>query len=247
MAKWFYKNLCVTLCLGVFVANFFYMKGLTTKTDKIFNTLSKLSSVKEFSLIGGTALSLQINHRLSEDLDFCKWKKHKNDNPTINLSLIENELNSIGTIERKNILDFNQVDYLVNGVKLSFYANKLYQSPVKKYVLVHNNIKTADIESIGIMKLELMLRRSFFKDYYDLYSILQEGVSLKHLVLGAVKYSNHILKSKNILLFITKGANYKKDNNFNDLAPKYEVDEKLISSFIKDTIRKEYVFEIPIH
>lgn len=90
------------------------------------------------------------------------------------------------------------------------------------------------------MKLELMLRRNFFKDYYDLYSILREGVSLKRLVHGAGKYSNHILKSKSILLFIINGTNYKKDNNFNDLSPKYEVDEKLISSFIKDTIRKEF-------
>jgi hypothetical protein len=49
------------------------MQGLAEKTEKIFETLSKLNSIKEYTLIGGTALSLQIANRLSEDLDFCKW------------------------------------------------------------------------------------------------------------------------------------------------------------------------------
>jgi len=37
---------------------------------------------QEFSVIGGT-VALQINHRLSEDVDFCKWKKAKMIEPLI--------------------------------------------------------------------------------------------------------------------------------------------------------------------
>ena len=51
------------------------MKGLAEKTANIFDGISKMESIKPYTLVGGTALSLQIGARLSEDLDFMKWRK----------------------------------------------------------------------------------------------------------------------------------------------------------------------------
>ena len=45
------------------------MNGLTKNTEKIFEAVSLLDCIKEYTLIGGTAISLQICKRLSEDLD----------------------------------------------------------------------------------------------------------------------------------------------------------------------------------
>jgi hypothetical protein len=42
------------------------MKGLASHTNEIFERVSRLDSVKEYILIGGTALALQINKRISE-------------------------------------------------------------------------------------------------------------------------------------------------------------------------------------
>jgi len=53
------------------------MKGLSQQTEGIFERLSKLECIKNYTLIGGTALALQLGHRLSEDLDFCKCVKAK--------------------------------------------------------------------------------------------------------------------------------------------------------------------------
>ena len=50
------------------------MKGLSPDAEQVFNSIKQFEIFKEFILIGGTALSLQIHHRLSEDLDFCKWQ-----------------------------------------------------------------------------------------------------------------------------------------------------------------------------
>ena len=54
------------------------VNGLSPQTEAIFEDISKLECIKEYCLIGGTALALQLGHRLSEDLDFCKWRKSKN-------------------------------------------------------------------------------------------------------------------------------------------------------------------------
>ena len=59
------------------------MNGLTKHTEKVFERISKLESIKPYLLVGGTALSLQIGKRLSEDLDFMKWKTGSQDKPEV--------------------------------------------------------------------------------------------------------------------------------------------------------------------
>ena len=48
------------------------MNGLTKNTKKIFEAVSLLDCIKDYALIGGTAILLQIGKRLSEDLDYIQ-------------------------------------------------------------------------------------------------------------------------------------------------------------------------------
>ena len=105
------------------------------------------------------------------------------------------KLAAIGDTQHKNILDIDHVEYLVSGVKFSFYACPKY-SPVSMPVEYLNNLRLADVKSIGAMKMEVLLRRSNFRDYYDIYSILKSGVPINDLVSLALTYSGHKLKSK---------------------------------------------------
>ena len=61
--KSFYQNVC--------------MKGLAPHTLQVFEAVSKLDCIKSYLLVGGTALSLQMGTRQSEDLDFMKWRTSK--------------------------------------------------------------------------------------------------------------------------------------------------------------------------
>ena len=54
-------------------------KSLAPHTGKIFEIISRLECIKPYTLVGGTALSLQIEKRQSEDLDFMKWQQKKNE------------------------------------------------------------------------------------------------------------------------------------------------------------------------
>jgi predicted nucleotidyltransferase component of viral defense system len=218
------------------------MQGLTENTNRIFEAISKLDCIHGYTLIGGTALSIQIGKRLSEDLDFCKWPIHlKTDKPTIDWPTIERALQTIGNIDSRDILDFDQVNFIVNGAKISFLTKQENISPVKNTVPVLNNIKAADLYSLGIMKVEVMLRRSEWRDYYDIYSLLKEGISLKAMISGASIYSNHRLKSRDALNFLSNSNNYKKDNDFHLLKPTYNIEGKAIEEFIKSIIKKEYI------
>lgn len=211
------------------------MNGLAPHTKKVFEAVSKLDCVKPYLLVGGTALSLQIENRQSEDLDFMKWRTSKVEKMEVAWYQIEKELATIGIIQHKDILDIDHVEYLVSGVKFSFYACPKY-SPVSEPVDYLNNLKLADVKSIGAMKMEVMLRRSNFRDYYDIYSILKQGVPVDDLISLALSYSGHKLKSKNLLAILTNGSRFTRDAHFEQLEPIYVVTAQEIEEYIKSCL-----------
>lgn len=211
------------------------MNGLAPHTKKVFEAVSKLDCIKPYLLVGGTALSLQIENRQSEDLDFMKWRTSKAEKMEVAWYQIEKELATIGIIQHKDILDIDHVEYLVSGVKFSFYACPKY-SPVSEPVDYLNNLKLADVKSIGAMKMEVMLRRSNFRDYYDIYSILKYGVPVDDLISLALSYSGHKLKSKNLLAILTNGSRFTRDAHFEQLEPIYVVTAQEIEEYIKSCL-----------
>lgn len=211
------------------------MKGLAPHTKQVFEAVSRLDCIKPYLLVGGTALSLQIENRQSEDLDFMKWRTSKAEKMEVAWYQIEKELTMIGDIQHKDILDIDHVEYLVSGVKFSFYACPKY-SPVSESVDYLNNLKLADVKSIGAMKMEVMLRRSNFRDYYDIYSILKHGVPVNDLISLALSYSGHKLKSKNLLAILTNGNRFTRDARFEQLEPVYDVTALEIEEFIKSSL-----------
>jgi len=188
-------------------------------------------------MIGGTALSMQIGNRLSEDIDFCRWKGNKSEKQNVNCTHIEKEFSKIGEF-RKDILSDNQVDYIVNNVKISFFCNYLNKQPVGlKPLLIKGNLKIADLQSIGIMKLEVMLYRSTYRDYYDIYSIVKEGIDFNAIVKGVLEYSNHKLRTRDILSMLSDSTRFPSEKGLHHLSPKYNVSPKNIEDFLRSFIQ----------
>lgn len=208
------------------------MKGLAKHTEKVFERISKLETIKPYLLVGGTALSLQIGKSLSEDLDFMKWKTSPNDKSEVAWYKINKELESIGLVESVDVLDFDMVEFVFEGVKLSFYSAPRTRPTHLKEIPHMNNIRLADVESIGVMKMEVMLRRNTFRDYYDIYSILKEGHNLHKMIDEAIIHSNHRLKEKSILMILTNAERFKKDNRLSHMQPFYDVTPEDIQEYI---------------
>lgn len=215
------------------------MPALTAHTNEIFDKVTLLNCIKPYILVGGTALSLQIHSRLSEDLDFMSWKSSKSQIQEVDWVAIEKELATIGKIESRDIWDFDHVEFTVSGVKISFYASPKF-SPVKTQVHLKNNLFLADILAIAAMKLEVMLRRSNFRDYYDLYSILKQGVNFKVAIELALNYSQHALSTKNLLAILTDSSRFRIDSGFEQLNPVYKVTPGEIEMYLKECVKSQY-------
>jgi len=215
------------------------MKGLSENTKAVFEQISKLECIKNYTLIGGTALALQLGHRLSEDLDFCKWRKSRNSFVRVDeWKQIADELKFIGKVE-ENFLDDNHIDFKVNNVKITFYADNQFKEPkglVRQPFL--NNVMIADVKSIGMMKVALMLHRNLHRDYYDIYSILQSGVSLKDIVYGAADYTGHKLKTKNIIAMLVDAEHIRIDKGFQKLNPAHNFDLSFLEKEISEKVKE---------
>ena len=214
------------------------MNGLAPQTALIFDSITQLDCIKPFVLVGGTALSLQIGSRLSEDLDFMRWKQGPKDKLEIDWPTIKRELEAIGHLDSENILGFDHVEFVVSGVKVSFYAAPRKRIPQMQIIDYRNKLRLADAKSIGAMKMELMLRRAKFRDYYDLYSILKSGIDLDEMIDMALEHSGYRLKRKNLLAMITNGDFFSKDSNFVQLSPIYDVTSADIQDYIKQKLVK---------
>lgn len=208
-------------------------QSLAPHTGRLIEAVSRLECVKPFVLVGGTALSIQIKTRQSEDLDFMRWQQGKNDTLDIGWPAIQQELSTIGEVQDVQVAGFDQVLFIVDGVKISFYAAPRKRIASMREIPYLNNIRLADVESIGVMKMEAMMRRSKFRDYYDIYSILKNGTDIHRLIPMALEHSGYKLKTKGLMAMLTNGDLFRKDEQFEQLQPVYDVCARDIEEYIK--------------
>ena len=138
-------------------------EALKLKQKKIFESLNKFP---EFYLAGGTALALQIGHRISVDFDFFS-------NKDIPSTLIEKVKQVFNGFKIKIILNHSeQLTVLIDDVRLDFIK---YKFPLILELIKFENIKIVKIPEIAAMKAYALNYRGTYKDYIDLYFILKNN------------------------------------------------------------------------
>lgn len=170
----------------------FSPQTLPPDTAKLLSLLHQNSAdfLSSFYLSGGTALSLQLGHRESEDLDFFSQKPFKPE-------LIEQQLLEYGELSETELSQGTLNTYL-NGVKLQFlhYPYRLIR-PVVDWEEIH----LSSVIDIACTKLQTVGMRGSRKDFIDIYFLLKEMTLETLLTYTKEKYlesdysETHILKS----------------------------------------------------
>jgi len=153
-----------------------HLEALKSKQKKIFE---KLSHFSDYYLVGGTALALQLGHRVSEDFDFFRNKEL--DKPFISKVYKVFKGHNIKILFRHP----EQVNFTIDSVKFNFvkYSYSLIFE-LKKF----KGINLAAPQEIALMKAFTLGMRITLKDYLDLYFILKEKIiSLDEIIKGCEK------------------------------------------------------------
>jgi hypothetical protein len=159
-----------------------YKTSLSPNTAEVLLSLSKINEIKNFTLIGDSALSIYLNHRISEDLDFFSPL------PSLQSAGIDNLLNEINTDRSYLILNSytNGLDLSINGVKVTFFANNWDRLNERKILL--NNSFIGNLELITAMKMNTLSLRAKYRDYYDLYILNREVFEINEIYKLALEY-----------------------------------------------------------
>lgn len=182
---------------------------------------------KNFYLVGGTAISLHLGHRRSIDFDlFTYTKLNKRD---IIKKLSQTNFNIIKIHE-----DIDQLHYIINGVKLTFF-NYPFQIPHKHKF--DDFITIPSLIDLGAMKAYALGRRAKWKDYVDLFFILNNNISIGAISERAIKYFDFNFSEK---LFREQLA-YHKDIDYSESI------DFIISNPPSENEIREYLVEASIN
>lgn len=225
--------------------SFFYWKYTTGKMNIDLNNIpiataellvkfADLIFIQKFTLVGGTALSLQIGHRQSEDLDFIY------DGEKIPTTILKREISKKFPTYKliREERDY-QLDFLIEQVKVTFFSSGAVLIPfrVMNFSEKYRKINIANINIIAVLKMATLAQQNTIRDYYDLYFISKHILPLNEIIeqskvmlpnISAITYTETIIYTDDI-----------PENSIeNYLNPKELVTKEEISVFFIEELKK---------
>ncbi|HLF45552.1 MAG TPA: nucleotidyl transferase AbiEii/AbiGii toxin family protein [Chitinophagaceae bacterium] len=152
-----------------------------------------MPELKEFYLVGGTALALQMGHRNSIDIDLFTLNEFDEEE-------LFNSLNRhyvVKEIYRRK----HTIISLLNNIKTDFIRHNY---PLIKPTITEEGITFLSLEDIAAMKLHAIIQSGKrLKDFIDIYFLLQH-FSMQQLIdffTQKYTYSNPMIAMKALIFF----------------------------------------------
>lgn len=141
---------------------------------------------REYYLVGGTAIALYLGHRRSIDYDLFKFS-------VLNRKKNLDKIQSLGfkPIVTWNVAD--QMNLIVNDVKLTFFQ---YPFQIKSNNVFDGIVRIPDLLDLAAMKAYALGRRSKWKDYVDLYFLLNDKFTLGEISNRATEIYGDLFSDK---------------------------------------------------
>ena len=204
------------------------IKNFNCLLPKTINVLQKIIDnclfLNKYVLVGGSALTLHLCHRKSEDLDFFTYEDNFDKKEILEF---------IKKFKNKEILNQTdeQIDLLLDGVKITFFNAKWSFLKPKKI----QNFNLASLKSISIMKTNVLFLRAKFRDYYDIYFLVKNGMSLEEIFQNSL----NILEGINYKLFVAALLYIDdiEDENISHLEPIENITKEEIRDFFQRKLK----------
>ena len=140
-----------------------FEEAISKQTAENLVLLGKSKILGSAYLAGGTALALQIGHRISYDLDFFTDQKFK-------AQIFLKEMSRFKLYQHERV-GWGTILGRLGNVKFSLFY---YPYPLLRKPISFKNISIADIADISAMKIAAISERGTKRDFVDLYFILQK-------------------------------------------------------------------------
>ena len=201
-------------------------------SDSLWDLLQRLNSIPEMKcsyLGGGTALALQLEHRISEDLDFFIMEGF-------------DDLAFKKAIQRKALNVFvvnqtpNHLELMLQSIKVDLIRERIpLKFPLKSIDSRMENLKMADPRDIGRMKIMSIGSRGNKKDFVDLYCLTRKIIPLETLLALAMEEDHGIRYSK--LLFLKGLVDFEEADQEGELPILWDISWKEVKKCLTDEVK----------
>ncbi|WP_452600341.1 nucleotidyl transferase AbiEii/AbiGii toxin family protein [Pontimicrobium sp. MEBiC01747] len=205
---------------------------LNTVSDLLWDALKQLMLIEEFNnfrIVGGTALSLQLGHRESVDIDLFTDAEYG----SIDFYMLETKLNEMFAYVDSLSVDLVGMgkSYFIGNTKNELVKLDLfYTDPFVFPVILEQNIRFSSIEEIAAMKFEVIANGGRKKDFWDIHELL-ETFTLNQMIDFYLKRNPYGYSKEELLLKVIDFSNA--DNDFTPKCYKEKVWELIKLDFEK--------------
>ena len=202
-----------------------FTKTLLPDTFRAIQLVSSVSEISKAYLAGGTALSLQIGHRISVDLDFFTLE-------IFNEAALSTKLTSVPGFTQDGTAKWT-IWGKVGQTKFSMFY---YKYPLLKKTLPFEGIQLANLPDIAAMKIHAIEDRGTRRDFVDIYFLSKKYTLEEMLVFYQKKYS----ALEDHLYSILRALDYFEDAEQESQMPKMLLEinwEEIKEYFRKETHR----------
>lgn len=142
-----------------------HLKTIEPHTFAVLKRLMTIAEMKDFHLVGGTALSLMYGHRISIDLDLFSATKFENQHI---IDALKNEFGDSFVADESK--PFFGIFGYIDDVKIDIVR---YPHPIIRPILTIKGIRLFSMEDIVAMKVQAVLGRGKKKDFWDIAELLK--------------------------------------------------------------------------
>lgn len=206
-----------------------YHNSLTPQTAEVLTSLSQIPELQNFTLVGGSALSILLKHRLSEDLDLFTWFGELQ---KAGMDTIIKQLSGKYQVEILNTYS-DGMDVLFDQVKVTFFANGWEK--LKERDSLNKNSYIGTLELLTAMKVNTLSLRAKFRDYYDLFVIAKDVFGVKKIFDISMNYIPGM--TKKIFSMQLPYIEDIDDERIEHLNPKYKVTLDEMRIFFEEQIK----------
>ncbi len=139
-----------------------FKETVDPRTLDLIRELLADEHLENFVLVGGTALSLQVGHRISVDIDLFNDKAF--DAPTLSTHLFSHyKTENLKTLK-------NGIFCFINDIKVDIIS---HQYPWVQPAVTAEGVRMVSLKDLSAMKLNAIVQNgSRLKDFVDLYVLL---------------------------------------------------------------------------
>lgn len=172
-----------------------HTEAIEPRTFSVLKALMQIPALKNFSLVGGTALALLYGHRISVDLDLFSNKPFENSD--IISALKEAFPDSfVNRTSRPRFGIFGFIDNL--KIDLIYHPHPLIRPEIQM-----DDISMFSTEDIVAMKVQAILGRGRKKDFWDIAELLQH-----YSIPDFVRFHKEKYATQNLLITVPQALTY---------------------------------------